>query len=67
MNQRERDRSRVSGLILDEIQRAQCWHDIDRAAGALFHMNLIWKSLDDECRLHENENEGCTAVGVENG
>ena len=67
MNQRERDRSRVSGLILNEIGRAQCWHDIDRAALALFHMNLIWESFDKECRIHHGpyDEEGCAAVGVE--
>ena len=59
---RENERHTAARLILREMARASCWEDVTVASSALFHINLLWKSYDDECRLHERQAEGCDAA-----
>lgn len=58
---RARTRERIAAGILQEMARASCMNHIEKASSALFHMNLLWKSHDEEMRVHEGEHEGMGA------
>jgi hypothetical protein len=57
-NIRENEMRFVAVQLIEEIIRANCWHDIKRAADALFHARLVWEPFDKECRRFEEENLG---------
>jgi len=54
---RENRRRTTVFLLVDEIARAGCVYDADRAANAIFHYKWLWDRYDKECRRLETENE----------
>lgn len=46
----------VCGLLVEIIEKAQTWHEIERAAYALFHVRLKAKMLRDEVAKFRVEN-----------
>ena len=50
----------VQAILVDAIRYAQTWHEIHKAADALFHARLVWKMLYGE----EPSSEGAAVGGA---
>lgn len=52
----EQELRTVNLQLMRVIQYAHCWHDIAKAADAMFHARLIWQSTYKE--IFEQKSEG---------
>ncbi len=53
--------------LLEQIARAETWHDICLASDALFHVKLKAKSMRDEHKRFTQDAENCRAERVTAG